>query len=210
MDQNIPIQRPSPEKPPMFSVLATIIVIVAIAGYIASASLYNLWPFSYTGPELEAILIPRVTDTMKTYTNDEIGFQFEHPKGGEVEKLATEINKIVYRSPELVEDIRVNPERYTGDVVADVYVDVIEGGFVGDIVEAIGIQFDDREEEMETIDIDGVSAIKAMVWTGSDLDWVWIGVFIEAGDNLIKIENGASVDRPKIFEDFYKSFKLIN
>lgn len=96
MDQNIPTQQPPvtpqtppvqqpptmesvPEKKPIFSIIAGVIVIVAIAGYIALASFYNLWPFSYTEPEMEATPTPRAEEVMKTYNNSTYGYSVSYP-----------------------------------------------------------------------------------------------------------------------------------
>jgi len=101
MDQNIPTQQPPvtpqtppvqqspimesvPEKKPIFSIIAGVIVIVAIAGYIALASFYNLWPFSYTEPEMEATPTPRAgiesdMSDWKTYNNSTYGYSVSYP-----------------------------------------------------------------------------------------------------------------------------------
>jgi len=62
-EQQIPVQPEQPvmmpkEKPPIFSILALVIVLVAIGGYIALASFYDLWPFSYEEPVIEASPTP--------------------------------------------------------------------------------------------------------------------------------------------------------
>lgn len=225
MEQNIPTQQPPvapqtppvqqppvietmpKDKPPIFSIIAGVIVIVAIAGYIALASFYDLWPFSYTEPEMEATPTPAGS---LYYDNKDYGFSFTYPRAGEVTDI--DVGAINYKSPELVKDIKENPENYTGDIPGDAFVKVIDsesGSFnaIESEVSVVGTQFDDREERIENIFLDeNIPAIKATVWSPSHPEWEWVGIFIERGSYFVVIENGANIERKEEFEDFYNSF----
>jgi hypothetical protein len=219
--QQSPEMQPAPkEKLPLVSILAIVIILVAIAGYVALASFYDLWPFSYTEPEMEATPTPV---GMLTYVNDDYGFKFRYPRGGEVIEITKDFedrnldqqwidmrHPIIYRSPELVKDIETNPQRYAGDIVADAYVDILDNeiGLIDMEVDNIGKQFDDRKEKLEWIFFGDISATKATVTTPSHPDWIWTGIFIETGNHLVKISNGAILERAEAFKDFYESFEF--
>ena len=213
--QTPPVQQPPtmesvPEKKPIFSIIAGVIVIVAIAGYIALASFYNLWPFSYTEPEMEAVPTPRAGEVMKTYTNEDYGFkfEFEYPSGGEVVML--DYGVLAYKGSELVKDIEEHPGRYAGDAPGDAFITIADIN-VDQTIRDAGSQFNDREEEIEQITINGVPATKATVWATSSPDWIWKGIFIESGYNdiIVYIGNGSNLEGDKEFEQLYKSFELI-
>jgi len=86
-NQQIPQQPPvaqmmPTEKPPLFSIVSVLIVIIAIGGYIALASYYDFWPF-----EKETIVevspTPRPTATLVSneteYENTEFRFRIDYP-----------------------------------------------------------------------------------------------------------------------------------
>ena len=77
-----------------------------------------------------------------------------------------------------------------------------------DHLKSFGSQFEDRKSTEEKIEINGVSADLVTVTTKSFPNWYGRMVFIDHGDFIYQISNGAIKDDR--FEDFYKSFKFVN
>jgi hypothetical protein len=71
-----------------------------------------------------------------------------------------------------------------------------------------GKQFSDRKEARKNITVDGKSAILVTVTTNQYPEWVSKTVFLEQGEKVYVIGNGA-IEIPE-FDNFYNSFKTLN
>lgn len=146
------------------------------------------------------------TADWKTYTNSTFGFSIKYPT-----RLVSEISDWEFKElpvsgvDNLLLSVGFRPSTLKEDYRwgANVY-----GKATGleSLIKDIGDQFSDRKEKRETITVGGMVATLVTVTTPSMTDWVDREVFIESGDYIFSIGNGA-VNQSE-FDLFYKSFRL--
>ncbi len=220
----VPLQQPPSgtemrpiKKATSFSMVSIVVIILAIAGYIALASSYDLWPFE---KEMVVEEIPTPTATIDLtvnwdiYENKIIGFRFKYPNGvviePDIELRGDEyLNFIVYRNDELLEDMKTNPGRYAGDIAGTTFVTIIEGKTIDELITASGDQFSDREVEKETILINGLTAIRVTITTARYDDWISVEVYFQKDNLVVRFGNGAIIENIRPMGKIVETFELI-
>lgn len=79
---------------------------------------------------------------------------------------------------------------------------------VSQLIKQVGSQFSDRKEAISQVTISHLPALLVTVTTSKNPTWVSKTVYIESGDKLFVLSNGATGLGQ--FDAFYKSFRLLN
>jgi hypothetical protein len=133
-------------------------------------------------------------------TYDDSNFSVQYPAGWEartdieISELAN--STVTFSSAEILGDNMWSVLSYDANLVT-------MDSLIGDM----GDEYNDRKETRERITVAGEQATKVTVTTDLIAGWEHVQIFIEKGDTLYAINDGAG--RNKDFEKFYKSLQII-
>jgi len=137
-------------------------------------------------------------ENWKVYKNDV--YQIKYP-------LNWEYDEDVVNAYSIIRVTSFRPTTLKNDFVWGVWeYDITKT--IDELASTFGDQFEDRQEERESMTIDSVKATKVTVTTPQYSDWIGILIFIRLEDRLIKISNGANLDDN--FEQFISTFQLLS
>jgi hypothetical protein len=132
----------------------------------------------------------------QSYSNTTIGFMIKYPPDWRKVGNETSTEMIGFGPASVGEDVQWGINIYTNMT--------IDG-----IVSEMGKQFSSsRKEQRNDVVVDGIKGIEAVVTTSTEPTWIYRQVIFPLNGKLIAISNGAVEDNK--FNDFYKTFKVIN
>lgn len=143
----------------------------------------------------------------QTYKNEEYGFEIKYPSDW-IFQESREGNKVWEK--DVVKPVRSVSFGTLGSKQGG-YIWIVEfyrkpSELENDIA-LIGNQFSDRKEIRKNIKINNYDALLVTVTTNTYEDWISESVYLNKGDRLFVIKNGAIEDVR--FKGFYKSFRFI-
>jgi hypothetical protein len=134
------------------------------------------------------------TNNWQTYKNEELKFQIKYPQDW------------VYGGPN--DNIHFGtPESKTGGYMWG--ISIYEPSELEKTIAQMGDQFDDRKESRSQVTVNqNITGTMVTITTNKNPLWISKTVYFENNGQLFAIGNGAINDDR--FEDFYKSFEVIN
>lgn len=141
-----------------------------------------------------------------TYTNSNQGFKIQYPNKVASTRFTEEWVYEEYdtSSTDFSVGFGTPPSKPGGYIWG---INVYQNANLEDLIKQAGSQFDDREESRENITVDRTPALLVTVTTNQYADWISKVVYIQKGNKIYAIGNGA-IDMAE-FDSFFNSFEFI-